>query len=862
MERPKILVLDAYPRGLPIPEGINRGILAALKEKGFSVADVFIENLDLARTPTSDYRISIVNLLRHKLADKRVEIVITNGALATEFMAKEGKDLFPDATVLALISPNYQILSPAYVRVMNIPWQVDPAGTLDVALDLFPETRQVFVVTGANDRILPFLDEAKEAFGSREGKLNFEYSNKMTHEEMLQRVASLPKNTIVIYSPFFSDSTGRTFVPAEVVVNVCKVANSPVFATLEEYLGSGIVGGSLLRTEDVGENAVKIALDYLSGQLKLTEPVTTFATSHWVAFDWRELTRWKVDHLPRPEDSIIINRPQTLWGQYKIPIIVAMITFLFLTALLIALLLLNRRLQRTKDEAIESKERFRLLVENAPDAIFVRNKECFTFLNNAALTLLGANSAEDLLGTPIIERYHLKSRGEILKRMTLLNEERKAAPLTQSVCLQLDGTEIDVESTAVPINFQGVEGALVFMRNITDRVEEEKRRQHLEEQLHQAQKIESIGQLAGGIAHDYNNMLSVIIGRTELAQMRIHKPESLHNDLDQILQAAIRSRNITQQLLAFARKQIIAPRVLDLNETVESMLTMLKQLLGENIDLVWQPKKGLWPVELDPSQMDQILANLCINARDAIADIGKMTIETDRVSFDQAYCHDHAGFIPGDYVMLAVSDNGCGMDKKTLDKIFEPFFTTKGLGNGTGLGLSMVYGVVKQHNGFINVYSEPGEGTTFRIYLPRYTGQIAEECEAVGGELLKGQGETVLVVEDEASILTLIEEMLSDFGYKVLTANSPSEALDLASAHQCEIHLLITDVVMPEMNGRVLAGRLQLKHPQLKCLYMSGYTANVIAHHGVLDKGIHFIQKPFSRIDFSIHIRKALGFNA
>ena len=202
------------------------------------------------------------------------------------------------------------------------------------------------------------------------------------------------------------------------------------------------------------------------------------------------------------------------------------------------------------------------------------------------------------------------------------------------------------------------------------------------------------------------------------------------------------------------------------------------------------------------------------------------------------------------------------MDKETLDKIFEPFFTTKGLGDGTGLGLSMVYGVVKQHNGFINVYSEPDEGTTFRIYLPRYTGQVAEECEAVGGWLLKGQGETILVVEDETSILTLIEEMLSDFGYKVLAASSPSEALDLAKVHPGEIQLLITDVVMPEMNGRVLAGQLLQKHPQLKCLYMSGYTADVIAHHGVLDKGIYFIQKPFSRIDFSVHIRKALGLNA
>ncbi|MGK2907873.1 MAG: PAS domain S-box protein [Desulfuromonadales bacterium] len=444
----------------------------------------------------------------------------------------------------------------------------------------------------------------------------------------------------------------------------------------------------------------------------------------------------------------------------------------------------------------------------------------------------------------------------------LLNLRPSADTYTTDYRLVLsDGTVVSLEETAQAyFDDTGKTTRVIGVASdITKRKLAEEERTELERQLHQSQKIESVGRLAGGVAHDFNNMLSVIIGRTELAQMRSRKPESLHNDLDQILQAAMRSRDITQKLLAFARKQIIAPRVLDLNETVESMLTMLKQLLGENIDLIWQPKENLWPVELDPSQMDQILANLCINARDSIDDIGKMTIETDRVSLDQAYCHDHAGFVPGDFVMLAVSDDGCGMDKETLDKIFEPFFTTKPTGKGTGLGLSMVYGVVKQHNGFINVYSEPDEGTTFKIYLHRYKGQIAVESEAAGWELLKGQGETVLVVEDETSILTLIEEMLNDFGYKVLAANSPAEALDIANTHPGEIHLLITDVVMPGMNGRVLAGRLQSMHPQLKCLYMSGYTANVIAHHGVLDKGIHFIQKPFSRIDFSVHIRTALG---
>ncbi len=436
VEQPKILVLDAYPRGLPIPESINRGILNALKEKGFSIADIFIENLDLGRTPTADHRTNIVNLLRHKLAKKRVEVVITIGALATDFMAKEGEDLFPDATVLALISPNYQTLSPTYVRVMNVPWRVDPAGTLDVALDLFPETRQVFVVTGANDHILPFLDEAKKAFGPWEGKLNFEYSNEMTYEETLRRVASLPKNTIVIYSPFFSDTTGRSFIPAEVAVKVFKAANSPVFATLEEYLGSGIVGGSLLWTEDIGKNAAKIALDYLSGQLKLTEPVTTFTTSYWVAFDWRELTRWKVDHLPRPKDSIVINRPQTLWGQHKTLVIATMISILFLTALLIALSLLNRRLQWAKDEAIESEERFRVMIEHAPEAIILYDmdlKRCVDS-NAKAEQLFGCSREKLLQGGP--DRFYSKNQPDHDDVIVSMNRNMSLAMAGEDMVLE------------------------------------------------------------------------------------------------------------------------------------------------------------------------------------------------------------------------------------------------------------------------------------------------------------------------------------------------------------------------------------------------------------------------------------------
>jgi CheY-like chemotaxis protein len=285
---------------------------------------------------------------------------------------------------------------------------------------------------------------------------------------------------------------------------------------------------------------------------------------------------------------------------------------------------------------------------------------------------------------------------------------------------------------------------------------------------------------------------------------------------------------------------------------------MLARLIGEDIQLIWLPGSNLWAIKMDPSQIDQILANLIVNARDAIAGVGKITIETENVAFNQAYCNDHAGFLPGDYVMLAISDNGCGMDKDIMAHIFEPFFTTKTVGHGTGLGLATVYGIVKQNNGFINVYSEPRKGTTFKIYLPRFMSDNNESRAILPTEIPQGGKETILLVEDETTVLKMSKRMLDTLGYTVLVANTPSQAIHLTQSHADAIDLLITDVVMPEMNGRDLAKHLKTIQPDLKILFMSGYTADVIAHHGVLEKGVSFISKPFSMEELATKVRQTI----
>ncbi|RJR53124.1 MAG: PAS domain S-box protein [Desulfobacteraceae bacterium] len=402
-----------------------------------------------------------------------------------------------------------------------------------------------------------------------------------------------------------------------------------------------------------------------------------------------------------------------------------------------------------------------------------------------------------------------------------------------------------------------VTGALSSARDITERKRAEEEKEKLQAQLLQAQKMESVGRLAGGVAHDFNNMLGIIIGNAEMAAMQVDPYGPVHLGLQEILKAGHRSADTVRQLLAFARKQTIAPKVLDLNDTVEGMLKMLRRLVGEDIDLQWEPGKHLSKVKIDPSQINQILANLVVNARDAISGVGKIMIETSNAVFNEDYCKEHKGFFPGQYVLLAVSDTGSGMSGEVMEHIFDPFFTTKEVGKGTGLGLPMVYGVMKQNNGFINVYSELGHGTTFRLYFPNCEGEGLVNQEKAGAAIPEGT-ETVLIAEDELPLLNIARTILTNQGYTVLAARTPTEALSLAREHKGKIHLLVTDVVMPEMNGRALSETLHVDHPGMKSLFMSGYTADVVAHHGVLDEGVDFIEKPFSPSALAKRVREVL----
>ena len=399
------------------------------------------------------------------------------------------------------------------------------------------------------------------------------------------------------------------------------------------------------------------------------------------------------------------------------------------------------------------------------------------------------------------------------------------------------------------------------LRDAEDRRQHKKAEEALrksEEQLRQSQKVEAIGRLAGGIAHDFNNLLTIINGYTELLLARLPPQDRTSRDINEIRKAGMRAASLTRQLLAFSRKQILEPKVLDMNAIVVELEKMLRRLIGEDVRLTIVQAPGLRRIKADPGQIEQVIMILVVNARDAMPQGGNLTLETANVDLDEAYAGRHVGVRSGAYILLAVSDTGSGIDKESMSHIFEPFYTTKGPGKGTGLGLSTVYGIVKQSGGNVWAYSEPGRGTTFKIYLPQAEGTVDRQSRDGQRAGIARGSETLLLVEDQKELRELVREMLEMNGYTVVAAGDGLEALEICQRHEGRIDLMLSDVVMPQMGGRELAQRLATLRPEMKVLYMSGYTSNAIVHHGILDPGTMLLQKPFTPDGLARKVREVL----
>ncbi len=508
--------------------------------------------------------------------------------------------------------------------------------------------------------------------------------------------------------------------------------------------------------------------------------------------------------------------------------------------------------RQTQSQLQASEERYRILVENAGEVVAVTQNGMLRFVNAQAEVVSGYSRSE-LMALPFLSLVHPDDRG-------LLEGTRQHASNRQGVLeeiviriLRKDGDIRWLRIKSQTIEWNDTAATLDICSDITESRKAEEERERLKAQLFQAQKMESVGRLAGGIAHDFNNMLFVITGNADIVLQQTDASSPIYQDLQEIRSASQRSADLTRQLLAFARKQSVNPQVMDLNETIGSMTKMLLRLIGENIHLSWTPGNNLRKVKIDPSQIDQIIANLIVNARDAIHSNGNVSIETSNTLLDERYCSLHFGANPGEYVLLAISDTGEGMSTEVLDHIFEPFFTTKESGRGTGLGLATVYGIVQQNNGYIDVASAPGQGTTFKIYLPAVSEEAANKAqERESAQDLKSS-ETILVVEDETLVRKLSSRILRDCGYQVIEAANGADALKAAAEFKDVIHLVLTDMVMPGMDVRDMVSQLKKARPGIKELFISGYT-----EHMITDPTIPFLQKPFTIETLARKVREVL----
>ncbi len=511
--------------------------------------------------------------------------------------------------------------------------------------------------------------------------------------------------------------------------------------------------------------------------------------------------------------------------------------------------------KRAEEALRRSEQEFRALFEAAPVGIGVADIQGNILAFNGAILRPGGYTHDDIQRIGNVSALYYDAE----ERETALTLFLAQGSLHQHEVRfkRKDGTPYDVWLSLTHTTFNGVSCIQAIVEDRTEKQRAEEEQERLQTQLRQAAKMESIGRLAGGVAHDYNNMLAVILGHVQLALEQVSPDDALYADLLEIKEAADRSAGITQQLLAFARRQVTIPRVIDLNKAVQGMMGMLGRLIGEQVRLTWIPGKDIGRVQMDPAQLDQLLVNLCLNARDAIVDAGKVVIRTADVTLDEQYCAEHEGCVPGNYTRLSVSDNGTGMSPEALEHLFEPFFTTKDTGKGTGLGLATVYGIVRQNAGFIQVESGEAIGTQVHIYLPRVDAEAtAEDHELIPTAAPRGT-ETLLVVEDEPSVLRLTQRILVDLGYQVLTAPQPSDALRIAQKHT-DIAMVITDIVMPDMNGRELSERLRALRPGLKVLYVSGYTDEVPLADVAVQEGVDFLQKPFTLQSLATAVRTIL----
>lgn len=835
----RVLLLYSNVLALPAHRKNSDAFLSVMEASGVPVTNLHYEFLDLVRNSSASYRTQLPAWLTEKYSGAHIDSIITIDGAAKNFMLNEGRRLFPDAPLISVLSP-HPITEPVPGRkVVQIVALPDYAGTLESALQLFPATKSVFVVIGASEDEKLWLPAAQKAYAPWKNRLTFEFSNAMTHSEMLERARHLPPDAILIYLAFYQDSAGEPFVPRAVAAEISAASTRPVFSHYDSLIGTGIVGGSLFSYEAEGSRAAHLARDLMTGALQLRDPMLTLTSLHRPMFDWNQLKRWNVEDAVLPANALVLNRPYSLWEKYRWYVLGAALVGLLQSVLIAALLVQRRLRQQAQTTLRESEERFRVLVEHAPDAVCVVDMDTGRFIdaNPQAEILFGCHRERLLRSSPF--EFFLPNQPDSLPLEVTFREHGESAlagkiPRFERALRALTGEEKFCEVRLVHLPPRTKRLIRASYLDVTER-------KSMEERLRQAEKMDAIGQLAGGVAHDFNNQLSAITGFAEMLL------ESLQGDerrlANNILNAAMRAAELTKNLLAFSRKGRFLSARVDVHAVIAEVIALLQCSIDRRIRILQILEARPSLTIGDPTQIQNALLNLAINARDAMPEGGDLTFATDNLELtDNA---NEFELPPGRYLQVRVEDTGSGIPREVQKRMFEPFFTTKPSGKGTGLGLAAVYGMVKGHKGGMQVVSEVGRGTTFRICFPILERPEDVATPAQAATVSEGGHHHVLVVDDDESVRSMLGEMLTKHGHRVTLCADGVEAVASYGASWKEIDIVILDMIMPRMGGRDTYLALRQINPEVKVILVSGYSINGQAQ-AILDAGVlDFLQKPF-----------------
>jgi two-component system cell cycle sensor histidine kinase/response regulator CckA len=973
----RVLLLYSFDNEEGIYTGFDQSLRSRLRSGLRDRVEFYTEHLDLVRFPAPAHKANLVKLLQLKYSEQKPDLIVPVSYSALQFLLTDGKNLFPGAPVVTLFNVRrldelkQRIASGTAGRsITGVASTDEPARTLDLILQLQPDTRRIVVVGGSSSVDKYWIDQLQHDLPPHEQTAQLTYLTELTMNDVLKRVAGLPPHTVILSTYFFEDASGQFFLQEEALDLITHAADVPVYAIYSNYIGHGVVGGRMTDPENLGRRIAGLAERVLNGENPASVPIVVDDSAQNTV-DWRQLQRWNISEKRLPPLAAELFREPSVWEHYRFAIVAVITLGILETALVLALLVTVRRRKRAERALLREKTLADAVIESLPGVFFLQDRagknlrwnknaesvarfapadvsptgnvadkhkgalqrakdEVFErgsshvevdmlvrdggiaphyfsgvrvelegqlYLAAVGFDLTESRQAEEAvrrseaelrsfvenapygIGTIAVQQDRFLHANPALVKLLGYKSEGEILALTVSRDLYLDGnaggfhaqpTRADFFS-AVEFTWKRKDGKPVMVRASGRRMstpgggdtieiiaEDVTARRSLEEQLHHAQKMEALGHLAGSVAHDFNNLLGVIIGYSELLSAEPGSQGAMGIKLETIKKAGMRAASLTSQLLAFSRRQVLQPRVLNLNSLVAETQKMLQRLVGEDIEqrIVLDP--ALRRTKADPGQMVQVIMNLAVNARDAMPTGGKLTIETANVNFEDATSFYGVAVPPGEYVALSVRDTGTGMDAETQAHIFEPFFTTKPAGKGTGLGLATVYGIVKQSGGYVFADSELAKGTTFKVYLPQVNHPVDPTSPKVVPAALSSQSETLLVVEDEPAFRDLLHEGLQSKGYQVLVASNGVEALQIAEQHQGSIRVLITDVIMPQMNGPELAKGLRKVRHDTEVLYMSGYADDKVAAISGPDGELMLIQKPFYIDDLVRKIQEIL----